>query len=94
MEPKVPSIRDRQDRDVAVRKSAPALSVGRIILKTGTIQVEVDGQAVKVTGAEFRVLETLMKSAGQVFRKHGAQLDIVVDDQQFWLTSQFIDTRP
>ena len=56
----------RRTRDVAVRKSAPALSVGRIILKTGTIQVEVDGQAVKVTGAEFRVLETLMKSAGQV----------------------------
>jgi two-component system response regulator CpxR len=43
--------------------------VGRIELNTGTHQVRVDGRAVPITGAEFRVLELLMRSAGQVISR-------------------------
>jgi DNA-binding response OmpR family regulator len=42
------------------------LKVGRILLNTGTHQVHVGGAAVPLTGAEFRVLEILMRAAGQV----------------------------
>jgi len=36
---------------------ADELTVGRIVLNTGTHQVQVRGTAVALTGAEFRVLE-------------------------------------
>ena len=45
------------------------LTVGRIVLNTGTRQVRVEGRAVPITGAEFRVLELLMRSAGQVISR-------------------------
>jgi DNA-binding response OmpR family regulator len=45
------------------------LTVGRIVLNTGTHQVRVEGRAVPITGAEFRVLELLMRSAGQVISR-------------------------
>jgi len=45
------------------------LSVGPIALNTGTHQVRVSGAQVNLTGAEFRVLELLMRSAGQVLSR-------------------------
>ena len=45
------------------------LSVGPITLNTGTHRVHVGGSAVPLTGAEFRVLELLMRSAGQVISR-------------------------
>jgi DNA-binding response OmpR family regulator len=45
------------------------LIVGPITLHTGTHQVHVQGNAVALTGAEFRVLELLMRSAGQVISR-------------------------
>jgi DNA-binding response OmpR family regulator len=52
------------------RNQAPdELNVGRIVLNTGTHQVRVADAAVQLTGAEFRVLELLMRSAGQVISR-------------------------
>jgi len=52
------------------RLSAPdELIVGRIVLNTGTHQVKVADAPVQLTGAEFRVLELLMRSAGQVISR-------------------------
>ena len=45
------------------------LVVGPIILHTGTHLVHVAGKPVSLTGAEFRVLELLMRSAGQVISR-------------------------
>lgn len=45
------------------------LSVGPITLNTGTHRVHVAGKLVPLTGAEFRVLEILMRSAGQVISR-------------------------
>jgi len=45
------------------------LAVGPIILHTGTHLVHVAGKSVPLTGAEFRVLELLMRSAGQVISR-------------------------
>jgi two-component system OmpR family response regulator len=45
------------------------LTVGPITLNTGTHRVHVSGNAVPLTGAEFRVLELLMRSAGQVISR-------------------------
>jgi DNA-binding response OmpR family regulator len=45
------------------------LAVGPITLHTGTHQVHVHGNAVSLTGAEFRVLELLMRAAGQVISR-------------------------
>ncbi len=45
------------------------LSVGPIMLNTGTHMVHVAGNLVPLTGAEFRVLELLMRSAGQVISR-------------------------
>jgi DNA-binding response OmpR family regulator len=53
----------------AVRSVPDELSVGRIVLNTGTHQVKVAEVAVALTGAEFRVLELLMRSAGQVISR-------------------------
>src|ERR1700692_4246626 len=52
------------------RSSVPdELVVGPIMLNTGTHQVHVNGNAVPLTGAELRVLELLMRSAGQVISR-------------------------
>ena len=45
------------------------LTVGPIVLNTGTHQVRVLDQPIALTGAEFRVLELLMRSAGQVISR-------------------------
>jgi DNA-binding response OmpR family regulator len=45
------------------------LNVGPISLNGGTRQVRVSGRPVALTGAEFRVLELLMRSAGQVISR-------------------------
>jgi DNA-binding response OmpR family regulator len=52
-------------------RGAPAdeLNVGPIVLHTGMHQVRVADQPVALTGAEFRVLELLMRSAGQVISR-------------------------
>jgi DNA-binding response OmpR family regulator len=54
----------------SVRGGAPdELSVGPITLNTGTHLVHVNGRQAALTGAEFRVLELLMRSAGQVISR-------------------------
>jgi DNA-binding response OmpR family regulator len=45
------------------------LTVGPITLNAGTRQVHVADKTVALTGAEFRVLELLMRSAGQVISR-------------------------
>ena len=45
------------------------LEVGPIVLNAGTHQVRVAGRIVPLTGAEFRVLELLMRSPGQVMSR-------------------------
>jgi two-component system response regulator CpxR len=45
------------------------ITVGPIVLNTGTHQVRVADQPAALTGAEFRVLELLMRSAGQVISR-------------------------
>ena len=42
---------------------------GAIVLNMGTHQVRVDDASVPLTGAEFRVLELLLRSAGQVIAR-------------------------
>jgi DNA-binding response OmpR family regulator len=52
------------------RGGAPdELTVGPIVLNTGTHQVHVAGKLIALTGAELRVLELLMRSAGQVISR-------------------------
>jgi two-component system response regulator CpxR len=53
----------------AGRGTPDELVVGRIVLNTGTHQVRVADVLVALTGAEFRVLELLMRSAGQVISR-------------------------
>ena len=50
----------------AARKSSQTLEVGVIAINTGTMRAQVAGQEANLTGAEFRVLVTLMRSVGQV----------------------------
>jgi len=53
----------------AARGVPDELCVGPIVLNTGMHLVRVAGQPVSLTGAEFRVLELLMRSAGQVISR-------------------------
>ena len=53
----------------SVRGMPDELTVGPITLNTGTHQVHVSAKPVTLTGAEFRVLELLMRSAGQVLSR-------------------------
>ncbi len=50
----------------AARKSSQTLEVGVIAINTGMMRAQVASQEANLTGAEFRVLVTLMRSAGQV----------------------------
>jgi DNA-binding response OmpR family regulator len=60
----------RRASNRAAKSSVPdVLIVGPINLNTGTHQVHVADQSVPLTGAEFRVLELLMRSAGQVISR-------------------------
>ena len=56
---------NRPARDAA----SDELAVGPIVLNSGMHQVRVSDQPVALTGAEFRVLELLMRSAGQVISR-------------------------
>ena len=49
--------------------SPDVLTVGPLTLNAGTRQVHVTDKLVALTGAEFRVLELLMRSAGQVISR-------------------------
>jgi DNA-binding response OmpR family regulator len=54
----------------AARGNQPdELHVGPITLNTGTRQVHISERLAALTGAEFRVLELLMRSAGQVISR-------------------------
>jgi DNA-binding response OmpR family regulator len=60
----------RRASNRAGRPSVPdVLTVGPINLNTGTHLVHVAEKLVPLTGAEFRVLELLMRSAGQVISR-------------------------
>jgi two-component system response regulator CpxR len=60
----------RRSANRAGKGSVPdELIVGPISLHTGTHLVHVSGKSVPLTGAEFRVLELLMRSAGQVISR-------------------------
>jgi DNA-binding response OmpR family regulator len=60
----------RRSNHRAAKNGAPdELNVGPISLNGGTRQVRVSGRLVALTGAEFRVLELLMRSAGQVISR-------------------------
>jgi DNA-binding response OmpR family regulator len=56
-------------RAVRTGASPDELTVGRIVLSAGMHQVRVSGTPVSLTGAEFRVLELLMRSTGQVITR-------------------------
>jgi len=62
-------LRRASTRSVRVGSVPDELMVGRIILNAGTRQVRVADKPVALTGAEFRVLELLMRSAGQVISR-------------------------
>ena len=49
--------------------TADEIAVGQIVLNSGMHQVRVADRPVTLTGAEFRVLELLMRSAGQVISR-------------------------
>ena len=51
------------------RSMSDELTVGPIVLNTGTRQVSMAATPVMLTGAEFRVLELLMRAAGQVLSR-------------------------
>jgi len=60
----------RRAKSRGARAGTPdELLVGHIVLNTGTHQVRVANVPVPLTGAEFRVLELLMRSAGQVISR-------------------------
>jgi two-component system response regulator CpxR len=60
----------RRASNRTTRGGAPdELVVGSIVLNTGTHQVHVGQKLVPLTGAELRVLELLMRSAGQVISR-------------------------
>jgi len=60
----------RRANNRLTRSGAPdELNVGPIVLNTGTHQVHVAQKLVALTGAELRVLELLMRAAGQVISR-------------------------
>jgi DNA-binding response OmpR family regulator len=60
----------RRASNRAARAGLPdEVSVGPITLNAGMHRVQVAGETVGLTGAEFRVLELLMRSAGQVISR-------------------------
>ena len=67
---RIRAILRRASSRAAARGSVPdELAVGPITLNTGTHLVHVAEKPVPLTGAEFRVLELLMRSAGQVISR-------------------------
>jgi DNA-binding response OmpR family regulator len=59
----------RRSSNRPARGMPDEFNVGPIVLNTGTRQVRMGERAVALTGAEFRVLELLMRSAGQVISR-------------------------
>jgi DNA-binding response OmpR family regulator len=60
----------RRANNRSARSTTPdEFTVGPIVLNTGTHQAHVHGELAPLTGAEFRVLELLMRSAGQVLSR-------------------------
>ena len=59
----------RASTRVARGATPDVFEIGPIVLNTGMHQVRVAGEPVPLTGAEFRVLELLMRSAGQVISR-------------------------
>ncbi len=66
---RIRAILRRANNRSAKGSAADELSVGPITLNTGTHLVHVAQRSVPLTGAEFRVLELLMRSAGQVISR-------------------------
>ena len=66
---RIRAILRRANNRLGAGRTPDELSVGPIALNTGTHQVHVNGQSIPLTGAEFRVLELLMRSAGQVISR-------------------------
>lgn len=66
---RIRAILRRANNRTAKANAADELNVGPVTLHTGTRLVRVDGNPVPLTGAEFRVLELLMRSAGQVISR-------------------------
>jgi DNA-binding response OmpR family regulator len=62
-------LRRASSRAIRGAAASDELVVGAIVLNTGMHQVRVAGETVALTGAEFRVLELLMRSAGQVISR-------------------------
>ncbi len=52
-------------RRTAKEHSNPTMTVGSLHLSAATLEATVDGRTVRLTGTEFRVLELLMRGAGQ-----------------------------
>jgi DNA-binding response OmpR family regulator len=59
----------RASTRVARGATPDVFEIGPIVLNTGMHQVRVAGEPVPLTGAEFRVLELLMRSAGTVISR-------------------------
>jgi DNA-binding response OmpR family regulator len=59
----------RRATNRAARGPSDEIAVGPIVLNSGMHQVRIDERPVTLTGAEFRVLELLMRSAGQVISR-------------------------
>ena len=53
-------------RDGGSGSPAPPVSVGQLRLDPATFGVTLDGKGIRLTGTEFRVLEMLMRTPGQV----------------------------
>lgn len=66
---RIRAILRRANNRLGAGRTPDELSVGAIALNTGTHRVHVNGQLIPLTGAEFRVLELLMRSAGQVISR-------------------------
>jgi len=66
---RIRAILRRANHKAARANVSDELSVGPITLNAGTRQVHVAGKQAALTGAEFRVLELLMRSAGQVISR-------------------------
>jgi YesN/AraC family two-component response regulator len=65
-------LRRASNRALRAAQRPTRFEIGPIVLNTGMHQVRVAGEPVPLTGAEFRVLELLMRSAGQVISRESA----------------------
>jgi DNA-binding response OmpR family regulator len=66
---RIRAILRRASSRLGTGRAPDELNVGPISLNTGTHQVHVNSTSIPLTGAEFRVLELLMRQAGQVISR-------------------------